>query len=157
MDIQRPTAPMQPPQPARIITPNNTLSRPATMEYTRPRPDDPNAPSFSPQPDSQRQPQPAAKPKRSKKPLVIFLVAFIVLGLAGGGAYYYFAVYKKPAAAPVAQQSAQTTQTTTSDDTIEATPDGVDKTIQAIDKNMNTLDDTGDFTSNDVSNSNLGL
>lgn len=158
MDIQRPSSQPPAPQGPTVIQPSNSLNRPATMEYTRPRPDDPNAPSFTPEPSQAFTPPvggSSVKPKKSKKGLVITLFILLILGLgAAGGAYYYFKVYKKPVPVP-----AVTTETPApaQSDSIEATPEGVDKVTDSIDQKLNGVNDTEDFKPNDVSDDGLGL
>lgn len=155
MDIQRPSG-----QPD-VIRPSSPLGRPATMEYTRPRPDSPTSParSFSPESpvsdDSIASAQPVVKAKKSKKGLIIGLLLFLVVGgAAASGAYYYFMMRDDAQPQPVATEPVAPVEETT---TIEATPEGVDKTVQTIDTNLNGLNDTTDFTPNDVSDDALGL
>lgn len=163
MDIQRPAsqpAPsMQRPNAPTVITPND---RPATMEYTRPRPtannEVPNNKfSFSPQPDLSFESQNV--PKKSKKSLALTVFVLLFIGLAvGGGAFYYFSVYKnKSQPVAPAPQPAATEQPTNEAQAVEATPEGVDKTTEEIDKQLNTTDDTQDFSADDVSDASLGL
>lgn len=162
MDIQKPTSFGS---QSSKISPSPINSRPATMEYTRPRnnSDNLNAPNpnvnFAPQPDVSF--TPATPPKKSKAGLVITAVIILFLVIMGGsGAYYYFAVESKT---PVAQEDTTTkpTETKTEQESgpliIEATPEGVDRVTSDIDKQLNTLDDTQDFSANDVSDASLGL
>lgn len=156
MDIQRP-APVS--QPNDVIRPSaEALGRPATMEYTRPRPtvsgQAPGA-SFSPSPTTDGgpsfTPQSPAK-KKSKKGLVIGIVVFLLV-IVGAGAAYYFFMMDTTEPAPVATEPAVVEESTA----VEATPEGVDKTIESIDKQLNSVDDSADFTPNDVSDDALGL
>ncbi len=157
MDIQRPSAPGTPqPSPVQqptVVSPSGSLSRPATMEYTRPRPEDPAAPSFTPAP----QPEPMTEPKqkKSKKGLVIGLFVTLFVGLAAAGAGYYFMVYNKSEPAPVQNETPVATEAEPAK--IEATPEGVDAATDEIDKQLNSVDDSQDFTNNDVSDDTLGL
>lgn len=156
MDIQQPTAPppSSPQQQPQVFQPSGSFGRPATMEYTRPRPDEPSSPSFTPTPRPAQFEAP--KQKKSKKGLVIALFVILFLGLAaGGGAYYYFTMYKKETVVPAQNTTPAPTETESS--TVEATPEGVDKATEQIDKQMNSVDDTQDFTTNDVSDDGLGL
>lgn len=160
MDIQRPV-PSTPSEPV-IIKPSTSLGRPATMEYTRPRPDSSNTPNFNPKADLDRVQQMAQEPtlpdvqkKRSKKPLIITLIIFIILALAGGGAYYYFMVMNKEEPTPVVNQPEPAPEPTGNE--VTATPDGVDKTIQSIDQGLNSLNDDADYSPNDINDDALGL
>lgn len=159
MDIQRPSSSVPPrsPQGPTVISPSGSLGRPATMEYTRPRPDDPSAPSFTPEPQPQSgQFAAPAKQKKSKKGLIIAVFVILFLGLTAAGAgYYYFTVYNKDKAEPA--QSTAPAPAETESTTIEATPEGVDKATEQIDQQLNGLNDTEDFTTNDVSDDGLGL
>ena len=159
MDIQRPTQTPPSPQarPTSVFTPSSQQTRPATMEYTRPRMDTSTA--FDQSPQISQQDIAMNKPKKSKKGLIISLFVLLFVGLSGAGAYYYMAVYRKPASQPQPQPVAETqpTETTTDSSTVQATPDGVDQTIEEIDQQLNSQNDTQDFPSNDVSDSNLGL
>lgn len=151
MDIQRPSQPT-------VIKPGSSLGRPATMEYTRPRLDnDTQPPSLTPVP-APAEPAPqqpiVSKPKRSKKPLIVLLI--ILLLAAGGGAYYYFMVMNKEAA-PVVTPQPEPAAPKEDANTVEATPEGVDKVIQQIDESMNSVNDAEDFKPNDVSDDALGL
>ncbi len=156
MDVQHPTsAPPSPPQQPTVIQPSGSYGRPATMEYTRPRPDDPSTPNFAPTPQPAQFTAPA-KQKKSKKGLVLAIFIILFLGLAAGGAgYYYFAVYKEEKVVPVENTPQPATETEPT--TIEATPEGVDKATEQVDQQLNGLDDTADFTANDVSDDGLGL
>lgn len=166
MDIQSPRV-SAPPRPATSSAPEPTIvrptvsSRPATMEYTRPRPDDPSAPRFTPDNDQAKVQQMASysqqnqKPKKSKKGLVIGLILFLLLaGGAAGGAYYYFMVMNKQEAAVVEEPAPQPAP---AEEGITATPEGVDKTIQSIDQSLNSVNDDQDYSPNDVSDDSLGL
>ncbi len=158
MDVQRPTVSSPPPSSDGMIRPNaNSLGRPATMEYTRPRPidaADPTGPStsFAPPSEASRAQSPViGKPKRSKAPL--FIVLLLIVLAAGAAGAYYFLVMNKTETPAVVQPVVVEEKTTT----IEATPEGVDTTVESIDKNLNSVDDTQDFTPNDVSDDALGL
>lgn len=159
MDVQRP--PQQPEVPSRpqpnIVQPssNPSLSRPATREYTRPRPDG-STPDFSgpnthvpPAAPSQKEP----KSSKGKKIAIGSLVAIIILLLAGTGAYLYLNMQDEPAA-PVATE---TTPEPAPEEGVQATPAGLDKVIADIDQILNSLDDTADFKPNDLSDDSLGL
>lgn len=159
MDIQRPNTTPPSPQPLdrkpTVFTPNGQQTRPATMEYTRPRPDT-TQPTYSQTPSPEQQ-APVSKPKKSKKGLVFGVFMLLFVGLIGTGTYYYLAIYKKPAV--VAPQPApETKQPESADSTsVQATPEGVDKTTQDIDQQLNSQNDTQDFAPNDVNDSSLGL
>lgn len=157
MDIQRPTvsAPPQPQPSPNIKAPSGSINRPATMEYTRPRPGDPTAPSFTPTPMQQPNLAESPKPKKSKKVLIIVLFVVLFLGLTVAGAGYYFAVMNKKEPTPA--QPVETQPTDTKSDKLEATPEGVDKSVEQIDQSLNSIDDTQDFTSNDISDPSLGM
>lgn len=157
MDVQRPSSTMPPSRQPTVVSPSGPLGRPATMEYTRPRPDDPSTPSFAPEPQPQStQFSAPQKQKKSKKGLVIAIFVVLFLGLAAAGAgYYYFALYNKSEPAPA--QNAQPAPAETESTAIEATPEGVDNATEQIDQQLNSLDDTQDFTNNDVSDDGLGL
>lgn len=160
MDIQRPsqTSSSSQPRPTTVFTPSSQQTRPATMEYTRPRADTQN--SFDQSPQISQQDISVNKPKKSKKGLIIGLFVVLFIGLSGAGAaYYYMAIYKKPApqAQPQPVAETQPTETTADSTTVQATPDGVDQTVEDIDQQLNSQNDTQDFPSNDVSDSNLGL
>ncbi len=161
MDIQRPTqtSPSPQPRPTTVFTPSSQQTRPATMEYTRPRMD--TNTTFDQSPQISQQDINMNKPKKSKKGLIISLFVLLFVGLSGAGAYYYMAVYKKAASQPQPQPQpvveTQPTETTTDSSTVPATPDGVDQTVEEIDQQLNSQNDTQDFPSNDVSDSNLGL
>lgn len=163
MDIQRPSSQPAPsvqrPSAPTVITPND---RPATMEYTRPRPtansETPNNKfAFSPKSDLSFESQNV--PKKSKKGLVLAVFVVLFIGLAaGGGAFYYFSIYKnKSQPVAPAPQPVATDQSTIEAQAVEATPEGVDKTTEEIDKQLNTTDDTQDFSADDVSDASLGL
>ena len=161
MDIQRPTVQAPPqPQPTQqptVISPSGSVSRPATMEYTRPRTDSTTSPSFAPvaQPFSEQTAN-SQKIKKSKKGLIIgvFVVLFLGLAIAGGG--YYFMVYnKKTEPAPV--QNTEPAPATTEPAVVDATPEGVDQTTEQIDQQLNSVDDTQDFTTDDVSDTSLSI
>jgi hypothetical protein len=166
MDIQRPApqpaSPPRPPMPA-IDTmatqqPATQLTRPATREYTRPRPEDPTAPSFTPATDPARMAPAVAepvKPKKSKKGWLIAVVIFVLIGVIGGAAAYYFLVMNKEEAA-VTQQPVQT-QSTQEEAKVEATPEGVDTATNAIDKSLNSVNDDADFPSDQLTDTSLGL
>ncbi len=170
MDIQRPSS-VPPAQPTPRSNPYNATqqptaeinTRPATMEYTRPRPGGPAnnvAAQFNSNPVMQAgmQPAPMSEQKKSKKGLVIALfLATLFLIVGGGGFYYYVAVAKK---SPVAdQQTAPVVDEKPTENTskIEATPEGVDKVITDLDQQMNSLDDAQDFNANDVSDDSIGV
>lgn len=168
MDVQRPVRPQsqapspqqfqpqgsavgqQPQQPNTVVS-----SRPATMEYTRPRPGELSAPSFSP--EKQTEQYVAPKTKKSKKGPVIALFIVLLLALiGGGGGYYYFAVYSDSKVTPTVVEKPQPVEEANTSK-IEATPEGVDKATEQIDQTLNSLNDTEDFKPNDLSNDNLGL
>ncbi len=162
MDIQRPSSSGL--QPSKM-SPTPINNRPATMEYTRPRTTNGslNTPNqnvnFTPQPDPSFNPKPSTE--KSKAGLVITAVIILFLIVMGGsGAYYYFAVESKT---PVVSETTPKPTEPTADEQesepliIEATPEGVDKVTSDIDKQLNTLDDTQDFSANDVSDASLGL
>lgn len=157
MDIQRPNTLSSAPKDPTVIAPANPLGRPATMEYTRPRSQDPatpNVPSQTEQRINESPFKPAPKPKKSHKGLWISLIILLFVGIGGAGAYYYFMVMNNEDPVPVPAA----TQTQTEDVTkIEATPEGVDATTESIDKSLGGLDDTADYNPDQVSDDSLGL
>lgn len=163
MDVQRPPSapPPQSVQSNQQQRPNQYIgdisTRPATMEYTRPRPDIAQQFNANPVMQAGLQPTPPEQ-KKSRKGLVIAIFLSIILLTAGGGGYYYFVVVAKNK--PVADQSLTqpvAQEEKVESDKIEATPAGVDKTIENIEQQLNNLDDAQDFNANDVSDESLGL
>lgn len=160
MDVQRPSA--SPSDSPQVIQPNSgSLGRPATMEYTRPRPENPTAdsPSFStpsthiPPTEPSKMPE-KPKPKKSKK---IFAALLIIIGLIGivGAAVFFYIAYQNEEPVPAAVTEPE--PEATAEEGAQATPEGVDQTIQEIDQTMNSLDDTTDFSPSDLSDDSLGL
>ena len=97
MDVQNPSrGPNDAPQ---VIQPNNnSLGRPATMEYTRPRPENPQndnpSSGFSsptthvPSPEPSKVPE-KPKAKKSKKIVATMLIIIGLLGTIGAAAFFY--------------------------------------------------------------------
>lgn len=167
MDIQRPssTQPSTPPRPVvsqESLSTSSQLGRPATMEYTRPRPGVPNQPSRFDSSADQAKVQEMAKstdqpkPKKSKKGLIIGIALFLILALGGGGAAYYFLVLNKDQPAAVEQQPAPTVEPE-EDSAIQATPEGVDNATNTIDQSLNSLDDNADFRTDELTDDALGI
>lgn len=158
MDIQKPLTVATPPKDPTVISPSGPLGRPATMEYTRPRPQDPNTPKFTPAPEERMKESPFKAPdkkKKSHKGLWISLIILLVVGVGGAGAYYYFMVMnnESPATTTTTQQETATQEEAS---TVQATPEGVDQTTEAIDKSLSGLDDA-DYNQSQVSDDSLGL
>lgn len=160
MDIQRPSQTI----PPSSNTSSSINSKPATMEYTRPRTTNGGGmkqaqnTSFSPQPDMSF--SPIDKPKKSKSGLVLIAIVISFFVIFGGvGTYYYFAVEnKKPAIKEDQQVTSEPTESEATDKkSVEATPEGVDSASSSIVKQINSLDDTKDFSASDIGDSNLGL
>lgn len=166
MDVQRPSSPppQQPQTAPRVIQPNQPSSRPATMEYTRPRPAaEPAQTSSQFSPDPSRLPEDTLAPDNQKPPkqkksikkfVIITLVVVLIAALAGAGTYYYQQVMNKP---EPAQPQPEPQPQPVEDGSVEATPEGVDQTVDAIDQQLNSLNDAEDFTPNDVSDQGLGI
>lgn len=154
MDVQRPAPPAGDTSPGIIQPSSDSLSRPATMEYTRPRPDG-DGPDFSGPatniPPAGPSDNSTKKPKKSKKVLVFTLTVLVILAIAGAGAYFYMA-YKQETPAPVAE----TPVIAPVEETVQATPDGVDQTIDKVDQSLNALDEST-LGENDLSDDSLGL
>lgn len=160
MDIQRQRPSVQ--QPFR----GNGMSRPATMEYTRPRSNyDTSSPGVPTMPTEVSQPaadpsllqtQPVAnnRPKRSKKPLVITLIVVLLLAAGAAGAYYFFMLNDDVAGPPPVSTPATVEEEPA---VIDATPEGVDRVVEIIDESLDSIDDDADFSPNDISNDSLGL
>jgi uncharacterized protein HemX len=154
------------------MNPDNQLPRPngPVMDVQRPRPnpapsevttplDNPMAPADSitnltPDPGQvigqqplQQTTQPKPKKKHTGLIVAIVTITVIVLVGAGVGAFIWYKNSHKPA--PVAP----TAQTETERVNVEE----VDATTAAIDKTLNTLNDSSDVTSNDVTDNSLGL
>lgn len=165
MDIQRPNT-TQPPAPARPTVPQESVSassrlgRPATMEYTRPRPGGPTQPSRFDASADQAKVHEMTKddtptPKKSKKGLILGVVVFLIVVLAGGAAAYYFLVMNQDQPAVVEQQPELAPEEDVN--AIDATPEGVDNATNAIDQSLNSLDDNADFRSDELTDSALGI
>ncbi len=160
MDIQRPSQTISPSS----NTPSSINTKPATMEYTRPRTTNGGGmnqtqnTSFYPQPDMSF--SPIDKPKKSKSGLVLvaIVVSFFVI-FGGVGTYYYFAVEnKKPAVKENQQVASEPSESEATDKkAVEATPEGVDSASTSIVKQINSLDDALDYSASDIGDSNLGL
>ncbi len=164
MDVQRPaTRPVAPsPTPTlgarpTVFTPSRQQTRPATMEYTRPRSGSTEAP-FSQTPQTGVE-TPSLKPKKSKKGLVIGVFALLFVALAGFGGYYFFVINKKPVKDAIQSTPAPEVKPAEVTDSakIQATPEGVDKAVQEIDKQLDSQNDAQDFSADDVSDNGLGL
>lgn len=167
MDVQKPAPTVGGSPGPQVINPNNrsSLNRPATMEYTRPRMDGsssgPNMGSdFSSGQEesniSNANMSDGKKPKGSKKSKKLFATLLIiigVIGIAGAGVYFYLA-YQEETPKPVVEAPVETV---TEEQAIEATPEGVDATIEKIDKSLSDLDDTNDFPPNELGDDSLGL
>lgn len=79
--------------------------------------------------------------------ILAILVALVLIGLAG---YVYYRSQHK-ADAPVA------TQTTTTEHSGHVMPADITSTTDSIDKSLNTINDSEDFKSDDLSDATLGL
>jgi uncharacterized protein HemX len=88
--------------------------------------------------------------KSSKKLIVLGTVLILVLLAAGGGAY----VYLKNANKKTATTNTPVVQTETKP---KATAADVDAASKALDTNLASVDDSKDFTPNDLSDTTLGL
>jgi uncharacterized protein HemX len=96
---------------------------------------------------------PTGRPKKHGKGGVIVAAILIVLCLIGGAGYAYWQNSKEtPVPAPT-----QTTKATTQTTTAKVTGKDVDSATKDIDASLNKVNDTTDFTTNDLSDATLGL
>lgn len=141
MDIQRP---MQPAQTQQFV-PNPPESMPA------PAPDaqEIGAPGYEQQHVSLNK---QVKKKRRGLVLVIVLAVVVTLGLIGAAGYMYWQSQSEDA---TTTSTETTTETTTDDGTVDETD--IDTTTADIDEALNSVDDSADFSSNDLSDDGIGL
>lgn len=141
MDIQRPRSAPQGPTPAYNATPSNA-----------PTPSPAPAPVTSPGDGSGNQNPMAINaapgtPHKSGAPVGVIIVAVIIgLTLAALAVFAYLKT-NKPSAGNTANQSQQS----------GVTPAEVDQTTKGIDESMKSLDDSKDFSQDDLSDPTLGL
>lgn len=94
--------------------------------------------------------------RKRPKGKIIVLVAGIVIILAAASTAFYFLILKEdakntPAPAPTVVED------TSSDANERVRTDEIDTLVTDIDNTLNTLNDSQDFTQNDISDSALGL
>lgn len=87
--------------------------------------------------------------KKSAMPLIMLIVVLVVLGLAAAA---YFAFYKEDAKIETPASQSTTTTTTKQDTTTD--PDTVS---ESIDSSLNSIDDTKDYDTSNLSDTTLGL
>lgn len=145
------------------------------MDDIRPR-QKPAAPPAAPQPAAPAQPTPDSPEgvmvesdkeqkqrvkldhkmnKRKKGPIIAIVLAVIItLGLIGGAVYMYWRSSSNKQSSSTSQSQTATTQTDTSK-ALETSD--VDNTTSAIDKQLDALNNTTGFNTNDLTDSTLGL
>lgn len=168
MDVQFPAQSRSPQQAtineqrsaasASIASNGHINNRPATMEYTRPRLGavSPSTPLDTAASSMLTESQSTA-PKKSKKKLLVGALIVVVVGvLAAAATYYFMVINKKPAPQPVAPAQ-PAVEAPAEDFKAETTPEGIDKALSHIDKQLNSLNDDKDYSNDDVSDAGLGL
>lgn len=87
----------------------------------------------------------------SKMVVIIILTVVLILGALLGGLIYVRSQNNNDTAdQPVATSPVQ-------DESGRVTTEEIDETVNEIDKTLNSLNDSGDFTPNDLSDNTLGL
>ncbi len=94
---------------------------------------------------------PTGQPRKRNNKLAIAIIAtLVVLAVGGGGAFAYLQTRKKPAPTTKTTQTAAPTVSS-----VKATD--VDKTAADLDATMKKIDDTKEYTANDLADTTLGL
>lgn len=144
----RPVMDVQPPRPnpapSQVVNPLDNPVAPAdSIASVTPDPG-----QFVGQPPLQ-QTAPAPQPPKKHTGLIVAIVTIVVISLigAGVGTFIWYKSTHKPAPA------ATTTQTQSDRVGVEE----VDTTTAAIDKSLNSVNDSSDVTPNDLTDTTLGL
>lgn len=96
----------------------------------------------------------AKPPKKSSKAIIIIVAVLVALALIAGAGYaYYTTSQKNKKASNTTPATTQSTEKKTAD--VKGTD--VDNTSTALDTSLKKVDDTKDFTANDLSDATLGL
>ncbi len=161
MDIQRPAMPQQPsapvqpePVPQPFVSPQQDFQQ-QQFAPTQPQPDpmpNPNAQEVG-APNYEQQHVALNKQVNKKRRGIIIVIALAVLitiGLIGAAGYAYW--QSRSANQP---EQTTSTETVTDDGRVDATD--IDETVTEIDNSLNSINDSEDFGTNDLSDDGIGL
>lgn len=98
-------------------------------------------------------PSSANTAKKSHKGTVILIVVLLALALIGGAVFAYIQTNKKVTPATTQANPVKTTQPTDA----KANAADIDKTSNDLDASLKKVDDTKDYSANDLSDTTLGL
>ncbi len=128
----------------------SSLSEEDAKDLGVPVPTQPGAPSDVVTPNMSM----AKPPKKSSKTIVIIVAVLVALALIAGAGYAYYSTSQKnkktTSSTPAATQPTDKT-------TNEVKSADIDSTSTALDASLKKVDDTKDFTANDLSDATLGI